>query len=373
MTSALLLMIYLTYHNDNLAVAETIKSSQVQIRVVPATPPPAQLCTVTPSDSPLKVAARAMNRGDWRKVDVTYSTGNERQFFYTSPYITPIVNQSTQHLDWANSAGWDPFSRCLYFYGGGHLTQPAFVKLCESDLRWKYEIRPGSINYNDANFWSYVLHAYSTNATDSDNGIHYFARFGNLYGFDTRRGIWTVDGEEAPPNSEWGGQTLAYFKNLGLIAIRSSNPTLHVRNPTTKAWTQINANLSNLARGSMTARYNPTSNVLLFSANGSSSFYKLDANRNVSVAPNPPTAFAVNSGTGFFTEDPSSGNFIYVAPGSLVYEYVTASNSWISRGSAGVSFSGSAITTSIPEYGVIAYYIYGQGLWLFKPNGARCP
>jgi len=355
------------------AQADTLRSQATTLKVIASKPPPVELCTVSATDSEIKKAARTMAGGDWKKLAVTYDAPSERDFFYSSPYLGP-VNQSTQHLDWANSAGWDPYTRCFYFYGAGHLVQPAFIRLCENTMKWTYEVRPTAINYTDSNVWTWAMHAYSTNAMDTDKGIHYLIRFGSLYAYDTRSGVWTLDpGSSRNASQYWGTRAIGYFKGMGLVEATTDDATVALYNDQTKTWTTLASNLANFASGYATARYNPASNVMIFGSTAGSSLYKLTADRKVSSIPTPPVAFTINTGSGWFTEDPSGGNFIFLDKTGAIYQYDPTTNAWAAHGTSPLNAGGAGITTSIPEYGVIAYYVYGSGLWLYKANGSKCP
>lgn len=353
---------------------------------LPPVPASTELCTVTSSDTELKKAARNVPVGGWIKVPVTYEgDGTEGGFFKRSPY--PEFGggtQSTAHIDWADSASWDPHTRCMYFFGGGHLTQPAFVRLCEGDLKWSYVSRPSGVDYTPPppDTWpSYALHGYDRNTIDPVKGIHYLAYNGNLHAFDTRKQTWTIRTVLATANGS-GRTSMSYLPGFGVLQssmLSDGSFILSLLPDGTTTWQRLAKNLENVLGSYILSQYNPKSKVVVLGGGRESKttgpFWKLSPDGTLTPIKYAPEQIATaGSPSNNFVDDPASGNFIYtIAETGMIYEYLTSKDGWAIRGKVPFDFARSKISASIPGYDVIAYYVMGQGLWLYNPNRNPCP
>jgi hypothetical protein len=347
---------------------------------LPPVPASTELCTVTASDSALKRAAREVGVGEWIKVPVTYEgDGTENTFFTTAPY--PEKRPNGPHIEWADSATWDPHTRCMYFFGGGHIAQPAFVRLCEGDLKWSYVSRPIGVDYGSDNVWAYTLHGYDRNTIDPVKGIHYLAYENNLHAFDTRTQTWSIRAALAKADGH-ATTSLTYLPGLGVLEssiLSDGSFDLSLLPDGTTTWRSLAKNLENVLGSYILSQYNPKSKVVLLGGGRSSvttgPFWKLSPDGTLTPIKYAPEQIATSgSPPNNFVDDPASGNFIYtIADTGMIYEYLTSKDGWAVRGKVPFAFSSAKVSASIPGYDVIAYYVMGQGLWLYNPNRNPCP
>jgi hypothetical protein len=334
---------------------------------------PGKLCEVTANDTPLKLAARAMSAGEWKNIPVLYPDGLSREAFYRSS------TGANNHLDYAESASWDPDGRCLFYYGGGHNSQPVFIRWCEQDSTWAYLGRPSWINFDSSNIYEWFVHAYDRNAFDDASRTHFFIA-GSVWKHDVASGAWT-EGPAVRADPGFAGNSAAYFPGLGLIEINDQSGEVSLLSPQASQWEVLRNDLS--ISYSNFLEYNRTSKRMLLGGGsgggGSRNVYVLDESRAVhGPFSTPVTLGTINYGAGgFVTEDPHSGGFIFLDTSGDLYGISANANgvTMTPRPASPLGSIGAGVSAAITDYGVILYVLGDRddSFWLYKPAGAPCP
>lgn len=339
---------------------------------------PTTMSITAPGTSALATLARNMPAGSWARLSAQDQNA-----------VIGVGSQSGSMIHYCNAMPWNPVSRS--------------IEIVAMDHNW------GSLRYaryveglnkfvlmsNDIGFGSATQHGYDHNSVNPHTGDLYHRLIKNAVGgsslsvarkalssattFVEIPSVSTNYSQIAIGSCWWSGnfsgagaQGCLVLFNSGDSFGRSTDGQIAAYDPLTNKWFMNKLGMApNYKSGGSTyhsvIEYSAGRNVAVYGGGNDAPrrLWRLNADGSATVMPDVPSGRAVGMQQGNLSCDPVTGNFLLLSAGELWELNPTGSGSWTQlTGSrtppSGVGIPGpgnpdGVISTSIPEYGVVAY------------------
>jgi|GEM_PF-4709013 len=264
-------------------------------------------------------------------------------------------------LTWSDSAGWDPVHRRVQMVCKRASTFPhRHMIYNERANQWQVNI--------ESEVFGTTGHCYDGNATDPQNGVHYFLPY---YSTEVRRyaqGQW--DRLSAMPVSRVAAMSATWIeqssKGPGLLTVVGGSSGAGWYNPLTESWERLkdttNYPVDGVTWGTyhVVSEYNPVHRLTVMGGGNEANnvLYKMDEDFQFSLL--QATPFAMGARSSLLSVDPVSGNYlVYDFNGKSWWHFDPINDSWsvLDEAVSPPLFDSNigAVQVPIPEYGVVMF------------------
>lgn len=325
--------------------------------------------------SVLSDAANGMAVGTWTTFNI--SSGGDSELFYGSA--------SGRIVPYSMSATWDPVHEIIRFCGHDHGGDKVGIQRCvqydEANNRWipfgQYTNNMGGgdwhgfeqniVNWFTGDYW------FKTSDLGTDSTAHYWKLPWGSGTWEAKAISTGSVGSIAEAGIFWSGTMTGVTPGVGAIIRHSCTGTISIIDPSGSGSTIANVTLPGWSAGGYQcwAEYSHVKNVAILGGgeNNYDKIYRLDSNGTITRLTDIGF-YNVGISNGFVTEDPVTGNFIFLGGSTYPgYEYNPTTNTYtqltgtrtpptdlpnwdLNRGG---TMGGTTITVPISKYGVILY------------------
>ena len=346
----------------------------------PPPPPPAPL-----AGTALGTLAASMAPGTWAQLNVSNQNA-----------ILGVGSVSGSMIGYSNSMPWNPFSKVIEFVGMDH--NWGSVRHARYDVATNQFILVTA----DAGFGSNTQHGYDHNTVNPYTGDLYHRLVGaftgtihakkKALGASSFVDIPNVAGlEQVAIGATWwsgpfvGGGSRGSFMifNSGNSLGNTNDGQIVAYNPQTNTWFYNEEgkapNYGSGATYHSVIEYSRIKNVAVYGGGNvaSNRLWRLSSDGSVLTMPNVPAGKAVGIQNGLLVDEPVTGNFLLLSAGELWELNPSGAGTWTQQtgtrtppGGVGIPGQKFVITTSIPDYGVVAFITQpsqtGATFYLYK-------
>lgn len=273
-----------------------------------------------------------------------------------------LRTQSSNVLDYADSAVWDPGSQQVLFVGQGHHTAIKFITYSALSNSWSVMPTPKWWAGDVQTGHGPIGHAYDNNAIDPVRGIFYFHQSATplVHRYVIAQTEWSTL-RAIPGAATAHGTALAYFPEMGGL-VRVLAGEVHFYRDAKSSWSLLTRGLP-MGEYHNVALYNRArKTVIIGGGNGSKLLYEVDPNGKISRLPDAPCVIRVSSTV--ITVDPVSGDLLVLNTdaGKQFLALDIPQRGWKSLPDAPIS-GGAAV--SIDTYGVTLFFSASK-VYLYK-------
>jgi hypothetical protein len=308
-------------------------------------------------------AVEGAARGSWVELR-TQIPGGYQSFFRSS-------TGSDWHFNYADSGRWYSATQCAYFYGGGHMALPVFVRYCARDNQWSMLPLPPWLDLKGS-VWGYAVHGYDKNALDNRQGLLYYFRSprdGEVFRYDIGRNEWGRLRGGYGPGTWLIAEAGEYFPGLGPIALHAADGAIYRFDERSRRWDKL-ANVPLASKNHNFAEYSSVHRVMLLGGGDESrEVWLLDERGQVRRAAQAPLPIRTSNGQdgGLVTADPASGDFVYLHASGRMYSYDPRADQWRKGKQTPLGPVDFTIGIPVRDHGVIMYARADTGrVWLYK-------
>jgi hypothetical protein len=310
--------------------------------------------------------------------------------------ILGVGSVSGSMIGYSNSMPWNPFSKVIEFVGMDH--NWGSVRHARYDVATNQFILVTA----DAGFGSNTQHGYDHNTVNPYTGDLYHRLVGaftgtihakkKALGASSFVDIPNVAGlEQVAIGATWwsgpfvGGGSRGSFMifNSGNSLGNTNDGQIVAYNPQTNTWFYNEEgkapNYGSGATYHSVIEYSRIKNVAVYGGGNvaSNRLWRLSSDGSVLTMPNVPAGKAVGIQNGLLVDEPVTGNFLLLSAGELWELNPSGAGTWTQQtgtrtppGGVGIPGQKFVITTSIPDYGVVAFITQpsqtGATFYLYK-------
>jgi len=328
------------------AYSYTLSAVDAAVNESAQTAPVAATTLATGTSTPLAQLAASMQPGQW----ANFTMGN---------FNFALVDAGGGHsiLEFASRGHWDPVHKKIQFWGQGHNAGQALITYNDATNTWTRDTTVANSN---------IGHGYQHVALNPANGDLYMRIYGQgtirrkPYGqawqdvapFDNSVNNQVAGALEWVPQLNGGAGGLAFADTGG---VRFSNAAV-------TSW----GSQANGASGPYHQNGVAISGAFYFGGgNGSSDFWRLNANGTVTDVADSPVNFGVTAM--HLIPHPNGVDALLIGPGTAgnTYRYNTVANTWSNLGAHQLNSGVWWVGVTVPEYGVT--------VWLCQDTSVSTP